>query len=189
VSNFVEHLFEGLVKEIASLVVTTIWGGVTSLFLGGWAWLLTRNPDMLSNSLEKPRPGHTTEALADQILLAWSWLLGVSFAFSLLWLYLVRLHRPTSPLQAVKFRKYWLAIAALLLGCTVAFHSLALNVPMLSERFPQFTELSDSSKLLLLVGLVVCALAFLYVLSVLRSPPTVIAAVPLGSYVARVRWR
>jgi hypothetical protein len=192
-SNWIDEFVQGALREIGTLLGTSVWGGVTSLFLGAWTLLLKTNAELIPSDVFKTDYGdkavnaRANWILADQIFGASSWLLGMSFAFALLWLYLVRIHRPTSPLGAVKFRRYWLTIAALLLGCTIAFYGFALYGG--ADSHSQFRELKDPSKLLLFVALALSTLAFLYVLSVLRSPPTVIAAVPFGGYFARLRWR
>jgi hypothetical protein len=173
-----------VIHEIIHVVVTSLWTSVTTLVLGGWTWLLTQRPEAIPPEAWRRKPTiQALEALADQIFWAWGWLLAISLVFSLLWIYLVKIYRPTSPLQAVKFRRYWLTIAALLLCSTVVFYGFALNF------CPQFQELTSFSLLVLLAAFVFCAFAFLYMLSVLRSPPTVIAAVPFGSYVGHLRWR
>jgi hypothetical protein len=189
-NSFVEGVLERIVKEGVSFVLNGVCSALSSAFFALWTWLLARNPGFIGDSTlrppDQPKPYGVIQALADQIFLAGFVLMGVSFVFALLWLYLVRLHRPTSPLQAVKFRRYWFTIAGFLLACTIAFYGLALNGPV---GFPQFRELEAFPMFLLFAALTLSALMSFYVPSLVRSPPTVIAAVPFGSYVARLRFR
>jgi hypothetical protein len=196
-SVVIGSVLEGALKEagkaFGSGVVTGMWGVVTSFPLGGWTWFLKKNPTVIPGDvLSTPTVGAQGETaiqhLANQIFSAWLMIFFISFVLALVWLYLVRLHRPSSPLEAVTFRRYWLAIAALLLGFAIAFYGSALYAPPLKGDFSQIRDLKDLPKLLLFVALLLSAFLFFYVLSVLRSPPTVISAVPFGSFFARLRW-
>jgi hypothetical protein len=55
--------------------------------------------------------------------------------------------------------------------------------------WPWMGKLPLGEYLMLIILLVLSAAFVWYLISVFRSPPTVIAAVPFGSYFARLRWR
>lgn len=189
-NSLLQGALERIAREVGSFLANSICSGVSSAFLTLWTWLLVRYPGLIPDAtLEPPdqaKSKSVIKALANQFFDAALVLMAMSFVFALLWLCLVRFHRPASPVQAVKFRRYWLMIAAVLLVCTATFYGFAVSGTI---GFPLFKKMAAFPMFLLLAALILSALISFYLPSALRSPPTVIAAIPFGSYVARLRFR
>jgi hypothetical protein len=182
---------EAALKEAGTILANSVISGLSSAFLTVWTWWLTYNSGLIPGTTLQPPDEPKSKAVIQLLAFQFFWaafvLMVLSFVIALSWLYLVRFYRPGSPEQAVKFRRYWLALAALLLVCTVAFYGFAMSGVIGS--FGLIQKMAPLSKFLLLAALVLSALTSFYLSSALRSPPTVIAAIPFGSYIARLRFR
>ena len=190
---FVEGALEAAFREvgewvmhIGSAVLVAVISGLRSL----WPNRLLPPP---------PDPGlpgiHIQSRYAGDVLTITAIVVTLALLFAMGWLLFVRMHRPGTPQEARRFRLWWWLFAALLLACTIGFDAWAIAIGPSFHQIKALYQLyaksqADGSELLLLVLLLeLSAVLVWYVISVLRSPPTVIAAVPFGAYVARLRWR
>jgi hypothetical protein len=178
-------VFDILVKAVGGAAAT----GLSSLLSGWWAALLHFGVKPSESALNQNTVGvqnqaHVFGEIAWQALQAWLVLFAVSFTFSCLWFTLVTWRRPGSPLEADAFRRYWLSLAGLLVMCAGVLYVILINLPA-------FSALRDLTPQYQAIGLLLFtsgSFLFLYTMSLLCSPSTVIAAVPFGQYYARLRW-
>ena len=188
-------MFDHIKTAVAHVVLEFFQKGFATLFsslLSAWWAVLLKNEvlQIPGGSLSLPPPGAPERSLAlgemtNQIVLACGIVLVISFVFSTLWVALVVFRAPATPSEAERFRKYWLLFAAGLLVCVTIFFEVARTGVGV---FFRLNALEPPYNIMWLAALAATSLSFLYAMSVLCSPPTVISAIPLGRYVARARW-
>jgi hypothetical protein len=194
-ARFSEGVVEDAIVVAGRLTATLFWAAVSTVASGFWTLLGVPQEVLDKKNGDDPTVDAHVRAfmlhhLGEEILVACAAVLLFALVCSLAWLLFVWWNPPASPLQATRYRTYWFAGLFVLLAATIVFALAALYMPALAPRFPQIrSSVLPGWKNGLIGVLALSAFVFWYLMSLWRTPPTVIAAVPLGSFVARLRWR
>jgi hypothetical protein len=177
----IEGVVEAAFREVGEWLMHVGSAVVVALLAAAWPKLWVPPPP------EQPSiPVNVPKLYGNNVLHAAGYVVVLGVVFAIAWLVFVRMRRPGTPQEARHYRAWWWVFAAGLLACIV----ILVGATKLGVGFlPWIGKLPIGEFLFLMTLLVLTAMLVWYLISVFRSPPTVIGAVPFGNYFARLRWR